>query len=107
MKRTYVLRDGKLVEKHVARIREHFVQPDYEDYQSPVDGRIVHGKSGRRYDLARTQSRPWEGMEQEKKERDRDNRDYEHKEDRRLDESVKYAIQQMHPDKRRELLYGR
>jgi len=106
MRKTYVLRDGQWVEKHTTRQKLHYVQPDYEDYESPIDGRIVHGKKGRRYDLERTGSRPWEGRDQEQKEADRDNYYHDQKEDRRLDESVQYSLAQMHPEKRRKLLYG-
>lgn len=107
MKRTFRQINGKFVEvTHKAVHCSAYVQPDYPDYESPIDGRVVHGKKGRRYDLARSSSRPWEGMEQERKEVDRDNRIYEQHEDRRLDESVKYAIEQMHPDSRKRLLYG-
>ena len=107
MKKTFIYRDGKFIEKHADhRQLMHFIQPDYPDYQSPIDDRIVHGKKGRRYDLARSGSRPWEGMDQESKEVDRDNRIYEQQEDRRLDESVKYAIAQLHPESRKGLMYG-
>lgn len=107
MKRTYVIRDRKLVEvtRHSGP-RTHFVQGDYPDYESPVDGRIVHGKKGRRYDLERTQSRPWEGKDAEQREMNRQNNyDYE-RQDRRLDESVQRAYAQLHPDKRRVLNNG-
>lgn len=108
MKRTFRLVDRKLVE--VTHIRSAsvapFVQPDYPDYQSPVDGQVVHGKRGRRYDLARTQSRPWEGREAEQKEADRHNHYDEVRQDHRLNESLQKAYAQLHPDKRRILNNG-
>lgn len=42
-----------------------YVMPSY---QSPVTGKWVDTPAQRRDDLARTGSRPWEGLEQEKKE---------------------------------------
>ena len=46
----------------------HFVQPDLPGYQSPVTGLWVEGRKARREDLRRTNSRPYEGFEQESKE---------------------------------------
>jgi hypothetical protein len=46
----------------------HFIQPDLPGYESPVSGLWVEGRRARRDDLARTHSRPWEGLEQERKE---------------------------------------
>ncbi|CAB4188164.1 hypothetical protein UFOVP1165_57 [uncultured Caudovirales phage] len=105
MKRTYRLIDGQWTE--IVRNRSQsvapYVQPDYPDYESPVDGRVVHGKKGRRYDLERTQSRPWEGREAEQKEVDRHNAYQEQKMDRRLEETTRRTLAQMHPAKRRIL----
>lgn len=42
-----------------------YVMPSY---QSPVTGNWIDSASQRRNDLASTNSRPWEGMEQERKE---------------------------------------
>lgn len=41
---------------------------DLPAYESPVDGQVVDGRRQRRNDLARTNSRPYEGREQEEKE---------------------------------------
>jgi hypothetical protein len=101
---TYVLINGELVEKRYApKPKTAYVIPDLPDYQSPVDDRIVHGRSGRREDLKRTQSRPWEGREQEEKEASRARQYDEQKLDRRIDESAQHAYAQLHPDKRRLL----
>jgi hypothetical protein len=45
----------------------HFIQADLPGYESPVTGLWVEGRKARREDLLRSNSRPWEGMEQEKK----------------------------------------
>jgi hypothetical protein len=43
------------------------VMPDLPGYESPIDGRWIEGRKARREDLRRSGSRPWEGLEQEKK----------------------------------------
>lgn len=43
------------------------VQVDIGGYTSPIDGRWIEGKAARREDLKRSNCRPWEGMEAEKK----------------------------------------
>lgn len=105
MKRTYRLIDGQFVEiiKRRTPNAAPYVQDDYPDYESPVDGRIVHGKRGRRYDLERTQSRPWEGREAEQKEENRHIAYREEAMDRKLEETTRRTLAQMHPAKRRIL----
>lgn len=44
------------------------VWDDLPAYESPIDGRIVDGRRQRRNDLQRSNSRPYEGREQEMKE---------------------------------------
>ena len=44
------------------------VWDDLPGYESPVTGLWVEGRKQRREDLKRTNSRPWEGREQEAKE---------------------------------------
>lgn len=86
--------------------RTHFVQPDTPDYVSPVSGLVVSGRRQRRNDLARTGSRPWEGMQAERKEADRQRAYFEQKQERRLDHAVRSAYYQLSPEKRR-ILEGR
>ena len=47
------------------------VWKDLPGYDSPVTGQWVEGRKARREDLKRTQSRPYEGREQEAKEAQR------------------------------------
>lgn len=104
MKITYVLRDGELVEKSEAsKPPTPYVIPDLPDYESPVDGKVVHGRAGRREDFKRTNCRPWEGRDQEQKEANRVRQYDDQKLDRRIDESAQRAYAQLHPDKRRLL----
>lgn len=46
----------------------HFIQPDLPGYASPVTGQWIEGRKARREDLLRTNSRPWEGLAEERKE---------------------------------------
>lgn len=44
------------------------VQTDLPGYQSPIDGRWIEGRRARTEDLKRSNCRPWEGMDTERKE---------------------------------------
>ena len=55
-------------QKHLGdKVQTHYVLPDTPGYQSPIDGAWVEGRKARQADLRRSNSRPWEGMEQEQK----------------------------------------
>lgn len=84
----------------------HFVMPDLPDYQSPVDGRVVSGRRQRREDLRRTGSRPWEGLQQEKKEAARRIGYEEKRMEQRLTETAHRAMHQISYSSRR-ILEGR
>lgn len=86
-----------------ARAKTHYVMSDLPDYESPIDGRIVHGRKGRREDLRRSGSRPYEGRDQEWKEAQRHRAYEERRQDTRLDEVVRKAYHQLTPSQRREL----
>lgn len=60
----------RLVEVGFARPKSvtPYIQPDLPAYTSPIDGRVVDGRRQRREDLLRSNSRPYEGREQEAKE---------------------------------------
>jgi len=76
---------------------------DIPAYQSPVTGRWINSRSQRAEDLKRNGCRPWEGMEQEKKEADRQKAYAEADEDKKLTRSAEIALAQMAPEKRRIL----
>lgn len=76
---------------------------DIPEYVSPVTGKPVSGRKQRREDLRRSNSRPWEGMEQEQKEAARQREYVERSLDRGLEESARRALHQMDPAKRRQL----
>lgn len=107
MRTTYVLVNGGLVLKSEIKIAPTLmVIPDLPDYESPIDGRVVHGRSGRREDFKRSQTRPYEGREQEAKEAARHAAYAEQHNDRSIDVSVRRALAELHPDTRRALLHG-
>lgn len=82
------------------------VCPDLPGYLSPVTGLWVEGRKARREDLARTECRPYEGFEQEKKEADRRLKYHEQASDRKLTDSAHRAFHQLDPAKRRILERG-
>jgi hypothetical protein len=100
---------GELVEVPTTFTQEQFapmVIPDLPGYQSPVTGLWVDGRKQRREDLKRTNSRPFEGLEQERKEADRQKAYAEKRSNQSLEESVRRAYHSLPPEKRR-ILEGR
>lgn len=80
------------------------VLPDTPGYVSPVTGLWVEGRRQRREDLKRSGSRPWEGLEQERKEAARAKACEAAKVEKRLEEAVMTTWYAMPPDKRRRLM---
>lgn len=81
------------------------LQP-WEAYESPASGKMITSRKERREDMARTNSRPWEGMAVEKQEADRQRAYQEQRSDARLHEAVARSFYQLDPKKRRELTRG-
>lgn len=79
----------------------HYVIPDCPDYVSPVTEKLVSGRRQRRDDLARTNSRPWEGIRVEEAEAARRKQYAEERFDRGLTEKAERVYAQMDPEKRR------
>ena len=76
---------------------------DIPAYQSPVTGRWINSRAERTEDLKRNGCRPWEGLEQEKKEAERQRAYQEEKEDAKLTQSVEMAYAQLKPEQRQAL----
>lgn len=76
---------------------------DLPDYQSPIDGRVVHGRAGRKRDLERSGCRPFEGVESEQ----RAAREFRERKDRELDkrltEQLSASYEGMTPDSKKQL----
>lgn len=68
------------------------VQPDLPEYESPIDGRIIRGRRARRYDLERSGSRPYEGLDAEQREAAKRRAENEKRIERQLDESLGHTI---------------
>ena len=85
------------VEKH------HFVIPDTPGYHSPVTGQWIEGRKARQRDLAVNKARPWEGMEQEKKEAMRRKKYEDEKLDKKLHKEVEQAFMSLPEQTRRNL----
>ena len=99
---------GKFIpaeEYHAAQSRNktHFVQPDVEDYISPVTGLWVSGRKQRQADLRNSNSRPWEGMEQEKAEAARQRAYNDQKIERDIRRAAEQAIMKLPENIRRQL----
>ena len=102
-RRRYVQINGELVEvspDYMPEPRGPMVFGDLPEYQSPVTGMIVAGRRARREDLKRTGSRPWEGLDQEKKEATRKIEYREQKLDASLTRAAGEAFYQLPPSKR-------
>ena len=77
-----------------------YVMPSY---QSPITGKWIDTPSQRRDDLARNNSRPWEGMDQEVKVAQTRVKEAEKAEDRAIESAVVQAWQSMPLEKRKVL----
>lgn len=82
------------------------VAPDLPGYESPVTGKWVEGRAGRREDLRRTGCRPYEGIKEERAEHARQQKYVEQKHDAARYETVARAFYALPEAKRRELSRG-
>lgn len=78
------------------------IVPDLPGYESPVTGKWIEGRKARREDLKRTNSRPWEGIEQERKEAAKIQRDNDRKQDQ-LAERMAHRLWANAPESARRL----
>lgn len=103
MKRRFVQRNGELIEvtaDYMAEPTTPLIFGDLPGYVSPVTGLWVEGRVARREDLKRTGSRPWEGLDQEKKESARAKQYNEQHLDASLTKAASEAFYQLPPSKR-------
>ena len=101
--RRFIQIDGELHEvspDYLPEPKGPMVFGDLPEYQSPVTGMIVAGRRARREDLKRTRSRPWEGLDQEKKEAARQIQYRDAKLDASLTRAAGEAFYQLPPSKR-------
>jgi hypothetical protein len=104
MRRRYIYKDGVAIEitdgnAHAEPMGLMIIK-DLPGYQSPVTGLWVEGRRARREDLKRSGSRPWEGLESEKKEAARRESYIEQRNDADLTKSASEAYYQLPPSKR-------
>jgi len=76
------------------------IVPDLPGYKSEVTGLWVEGRAARREDLKRSGCRPWEGLEQEKKEAARREQYDEQRREAALDRAANEVFYQFPPSKR-------
>ena len=75
-------------------------------YTSPIDGRPITTKQARINDLKANNCRPWQGLEEERKEAKRRAAYEEEKQDKALEKSVVEAWRQLTPEKQAALSKG-
>lgn len=90
---------------HKVILSASMVAGDLPSYTSPIDGKWVDGRRQRNEDLKRAGCRPWEGLDQEKKEAAKQEKYAEAKLDASLTKSVSETFYQLPPSKR-EILKG-
>lgn len=81
----------------------HFPAAGGQGYISHTSGKYIDTKRARDDDLKRTGCRPWEGMEQETKQKRKDMAHEEKKEDAKLEDHVRQAYADLPPDKKKVL----
>jgi hypothetical protein len=79
------------------------IQADTPDYRSPIDGHVVHGRKGRRDDLARNNCRPFEGRESEERAVREFHAQADKKFDAKLTDQLSHAYESMAPEKKKAL----
>lgn len=99
---------GELVEISVQQPRSEapVIWDDLAGYESPVSGLWIEGRKARRDDLARHQCRPWEGMEQERKEADKVQAERSRQTDQ-LAERMAHRAWDMAPERIRRIFRGK
>lgn len=71
-----------------------------QGYVSHTSGKWIETKRAREDDLKRTGCRPWEGLEQERKQKAKDEAHLEKKSDAKLDAAVRTAYADLPPSKK-------
>ena len=73
---------------------------DIPAYESPASGKMITSRAQRKEDFKRTQTRPWEGMDSEKREAARQKKYSEDASDKKLDNVVRQAWADLPPNKK-------
>jgi hypothetical protein len=79
-------------------------QVDIPAYESPASGKWITSRAERREDFKRTGCRPWEGRDQEVKERARQMKYDEVKQDAALEHTIRKTISELPKSKKDQLL---
>jgi hypothetical protein len=89
---------GEKTEKVIFHAPMGYVENIY--YSSPIDGKPITTKQARVEDLKRSGCRPWEGMEQEKKEAKRREAYEEQAADSKMEKAIEQTIREMPEEKK-------
>lgn len=79
------------------------VQTDLPGYQSPIDGKWVEGRRARNEDLKRSNCRPWEGMDTERKEAIKRAEEADRKFETQIERGIAETFNNMSAEKQRAL----
>jgi putative FmdB family regulatory protein len=79
------------------------VQTDLPGYQSPIDGKWVEGRRARTEDLKRSNCRPWEGMDTERKEAIKRAEEADRKFETQIERGIAETFNNMSAEKQRAL----
>lgn len=93
---------GAKTEKRIYTVPMSIV--DIPAYESPASGKWITSRRERIEDFKRTGTRPWEGMEQEKKEAARQKAYDDAKLDAKIDHTVRKAWQELPDSKKAQVL---
>jgi hypothetical protein len=100
-------RDAELPVCHGAAMQRVIEAPavhaDLPGYQSPIDGKWVEGRRARTEDLKRSNCRPWEGMETERKEAVKRAEEADRKFETQIERGIAETFNNMSAEKQRAL----
>lgn len=85
---------------HKVILTPTMVTADLPSYTSPIDGKWIDGRKQRKEDLKRAGCRPWEGLDQERKESAKQTKYSDQKLDASLTKAASEAFYQLSPSKR-------
>lgn len=92
--------DKLMMHAYPQRSAAVYVMPSY---QSPISGEWIDTPSQRRNDFAKNNCRPWEGMEQEKKEAAKRAQYEEQTMDAKLEKTIEQSIKDLPTEKKLEI----
>jgi putative FmdB family regulatory protein len=75
----------------------------HNNYESPIDGKVITSERQRQYDMESNGCRPWEGIKQEKKQVAKQKKINNDKLDKAVNKNLEKQIAQMPTEKKKRL----